>query len=256
MAKAEIQTVTITHKSTTMLTSKDLLYKALEYDVFWNSSKKMRDSTPSECRKQQLDKLLEAFGITKKNAKAATQVPHNLPEGHTAEMIYTVSGSSKSMSRLEYIKTLTDFKYFSTGEFIADADRAKYQALIAQIIATATTIFPEQSKLIGKEPVNLVQLFRSVYNFRLSLYHMFHYSFIKKTNAAFSLEDDYSLHLQKKFMLTMNDNFSEADELLCMLIDPEKRSFKEDEIAFPGYDFAAIDEAWHNELRKGGAGAA
>ncbi len=234
-----------------MLTSKDLLYKALDYDGFWNGSKKMRDSIPSECRKLQLDKLLEAFGITKKNAKAATQAPHNLPEGHTAEMIYAVSGSSKSMNRLEYIKTLADFKYFSSGEFLADADRAKYQPLIAQIIATATTIFPAQSTLIDKEPVNLVQLFWNVYNFRLSVYHMFHYSFSKKASAEFSLEDDYSLHLRKDFIKAMNNNLSEADELLCMLIDPEKRSFKEDEIAFPVYDFTAIDAAWHNESRKG-----
>lgn len=68
--------------------------------------------------------------------------------------------------------------------------------------------------------------------------------------GKFSIEDDYSLHLRQKFMGAMNDNLSEVDDVLCMLIDPEKRTFKEDEIEYPAFDLEAIDEEWKNGLRK------
>lgn len=233
-----------------MLTSKDLLYKALDYDGFWNTSKRMKDSKPSKSRKAQLDKLLKGFGITKKNARVQSQVPREVASNLIVQTVYSTSRSPKSMSRIEYIKTLTDFQYFTRGEFIADIDRAKYQNPIEQIIATTKAIFPEQSKIIDKEPVNLVRLFSNLYNFRLSVYHMFKYNFSQKTNEKFSIENDYSLYLRKKFMESMADDLSEVDQVLCMLIDPEMRKLKEDETDYPHFDLKAIDEEWLHERRK------
>lgn len=233
-----------------MLTSKDLLYKALDYDGFWNTSKRMKDSKPSKSRKAQLDKLFNGFGITKKNARVQSQVPREVNTNLTVRTVYSTSRNPKSMSRIEYIKTLTDFQYFTQGEFIADIDRAKYQNSIEQIISTTKTIFPERLKIIEKGPINLVRLFSNLYNFRLSVYHMFKYSFSQKMSEKFSIEDDYSLYLRKKFMESMANNLSEVDEVLCMLIDPGKRKLKEDEINYPHFDLKAIDEEWLNERRN------
>jgi hypothetical protein len=231
-----------------MLTSKDLLYKALDYDGFWNTSKRMTSSKPSQARKLQLEKLLAAFGISKKNAKL--QVPKKTSSGHYIQTIYFVSNRPKSMTRQEYIKTLTTFKYFSTGEFIADFDKVKYKDLIKRIISTTKRVFPEQLEIINKEPINLAHLFSNLYNFRLSVYHMFKFSFSTKMQEEFSIEEDYSLYLRKKFMESMNNNLSEVDKILCLLIDPAKRKFKEDEIAYPNYDFEILDKEWRNQLRK------
>jgi hypothetical protein len=233
-----------------MLTSKDLLYKALDYDGFWNTSKHMTNSKPSQARKLQLQKLLASFNILKKNVKAETQSPRNVTNSRKIITVYTVSGSTKSMNRLEYIKTLTDFKYFSSGEFIADVDRAKYKTFLKQIVAKAKQFFPEHSELIDTEPINLVHLFSNLYNFRLSVYHIFNYSFDTKMQEKFSVADDYSLYLRKKFMKSMNDNLSEVDKLLCILIDPSKRKFAEDEIAYPSYDLKALDKEWRDKLRQ------
>jgi hypothetical protein len=207
-------------------------------------------SKPSQLRKSQLDKLLKAFGISKKNSKAETQAPHNLSKGQKVVTVYAISGRLKSMNRIEYVKSLTDFKYFSTGEFLADIDRKRYQDLLEKISSVSKTIFPDQSKVIDKRQVNLVHLFSNLYNFRLSVYHMFQYSYSRKMQEEFSIEDDYSLHLRQKFMETMNANLSEVDKTLCLLIDPEKRKFKEDEIDFSTYDFVALDKEWENSLRK------
>ncbi len=233
-----------------MLTSKDLLYTALDYDGFWNTSEQMMNSKPSQSRKLQLEKLLKAFGISKKNVKAESQAPHNVSKGEKVVTVYAISGRPKSMNRIEYIKTLTSFKYFSTGEFIADIESEKYQDLSGQIISITKAVFPQQSKITDQESVNLVQLFSNLYNFRLSVYHMFQYSFSKKMRDEFSIEDDYSLYLRRKFMDAMNDSLSEIDETLCILVDPEKRKVAEDEIDYPNFDLAAIDKEWENGLHK------
>ncbi len=233
-----------------MLTSKDLLYKALDYDGFWNTTKRMTNSKPSQARKLQLDKLLAAFNISKKNVQTETQAPRNVSKGHKVVTGYAVSGRSKSMNRLEYIKTLTDFKYFSSGEFLADIDRAKYKTFIKQTVAKVKQIFPEQSEIIDTEPINLVHLFSNLYNFRLSIFHMFNYSFDTKMHERFSVEDDYSLYLRKEFMRSMNDKLSEVDKTLCNLIDPTSRKFEEDEIDYPNYDFNILDTEWRDALRQ------
>ena len=234
-----------------MLTAIDLLYKALDYDGYWTNSKRMKEAQPSICRKLQLDKLLDGFGIAKKNAKKESQVPDEASGGFIVQLVYFRSGSSKSMNRTEYLETLTEFQYFANGEFIADLDRAKYEDFIAQIISAVKTIFPEQAETIGNESVNLKHLFSDLYNFRLSVHHMFEYNFSMKRREAFSIEDDYGLHLRKKIMEAMNSHLSEVDEILCLLIDPEKRELQEDEIGYPAFDLATIDKEWQNELRKG-----
>ncbi|MBE7170315.1 MAG: hypothetical protein INR73_06980 [Williamsia sp.] len=233
-----------------MLTSKDLLYKALDYDGFWNASKRMTNSKPSQARKLQLDKLLAAFNISKENVQAESQVARNVDKDHKAITVYAVSNRSKPMNRLEYVKTLTDFKYFSSGEFLADKDRSKYKAFIKQTVVKAKQIFPAHSEAIDTEPINLVHLFHTLYNFRLSVYHMFNYSFNARTQEQFSIENDYSLYLRKQFTKSMNNNLSEVDKLLYILIDPAKRKFKEDETGYPHYDFEALDKEWKEGLRQ------
>lgn len=65
----------------------------------------------------------------------------------------------------------------------------------------------------------------------------------------FSIEDDYDLHLRKQFMKSMDNKLSEVDKILCILIDPANRKFKEDEIDFPNYDFKILDKEWRDGLR-------
>ncbi|WP_181304832.1 hypothetical protein [Rufibacter sp. XAAS-G3-1] len=230
-----------------MITARDLLYQALDYDGFWNTSKSRIASRPSQLRKLQLEKLLVGFGISKVNAKSHHAQVNN---EHTIQMVDVVSGHhSKSMNRTEYIKTLNNFKYFSTGEFIADASKEKYQGVIDGIISTAKSIFPEQLEKINEQPVNLTALFRDLYHFRLSIYHMAKYDFSKKRMKLFSIEDDYALYLRTRFIESMDANLSEVDEIVCLLIDPEKRSLEENEIDYPNHNFEIIDKEWENKSR-------
>lgn len=230
-----------------MLTAKDLLYKGLDYGGFWDTSKKMRDSPPSIARRAQLDALLMAFGIDKKNASAATQVPVETAENETVIMVYSTSTNPKSMNRLEYIKSLKNFEYFSSGEFLADRDRTKYEGLISQIISTIKNSFPEQSNVIDQQPLNLVQLFRELYNCRLHFTHMVNFIDRFQINDRFSIETAFTAQVRKRSIDAMSQYLTELDDLLCLLIDPDQRSFNEAEINYPSYDLAALDAAWYQE---------
>ena len=151
------------------------------------------------------------------------------------------------MNREEYLKTLSNFQYFTRGEFIDDKPGEMYQELTNRIISTSKSIFPEQSGVIDNSSVSLVHLFSDLYSFRHSVYLMFTYNYSKKRIKLFSTVDDYSLHLQRKFVESMNNNLSEIDEILCTLIDPENKIIKEAEIDYPDDDLEAIDEEWENE---------
>ncbi len=226
-----------------MFTARDLLFKALDYDGFWNTSKKMLNSKPSKLRKLQMEKLLAGFGISKANAKPKTQTRGNLRIEH----VYFTSRNSKRMNRAEYLKTLTNFRYFTSGEFILDRSQEQYQDLMDRIISTTKNAFPEQSNIIDKEPVSLVHLFRDLYNFRLSVYHMKKYTYSVKRMKLFSTEDDFTLYLRKNFISSLDIGLAETDEILCTLIDLENKTVMEDEIDYPEDDLKPLDEEWENE---------
>jgi hypothetical protein len=229
-----------------MFTARDLLYKAMDYDGFWNTSKKMLNSKPSTLRKLQLEKLLIGFDISKVNAKPQTQTKGNL----RIEQIYFTSRNSKQMNRTEYLKTLTNFRYFTRGEFISDRSPKMYQDLIAQIISTSKRVYPEQSEFIDKEPVNLVQLFRDLYSFRHSVYAMNKYNYSRKSLKLFSTEDDYAQYLRNNHISSTETGLAETDKILCTLIDPENKTVTEDEISYPEDNLKTLDEEWENERQN------
>ena len=233
-----------------MLTSKDLLQKALDYDMFWNGSKKMRDSIPAKARKSQIDALLKGFGISRKNARSLSQVPSEGKANMTCETIYGNNRRKKSMGRLDHIKTLTDVEYLSSGEFLADRERSIYQSIIDQITASNKSFFPEQAVVLEGRAgiVNLVRLFANLYRFRLSIRQLHHYPFTEKPSKESSPDDNYSRYLKEPFINSLETNLTEIDNLLCFFIDPEKRTLLEDEIEYPYFDLDNLDADWVKQL--------
>lgn len=157
------QALLVPRKLPNMFTAKNLLYKALDYDGFWNSSKRLRDSEPSKVRKLQLDSLLKVFQIAKKNATSPSQVPtRTLKDNLTIKTFYATSKNQKSLERLDYIKTLRDFQYLTHGEFIVDLDREKYQNILIQIVPVIKRNIPTEAKNIEPDSINLVHLFSNL----------------------------------------------------------------------------------------------
>ncbi len=228
-----------------IFTSKDLLYKVLDYDGLWNTSKQMLISRPSQIRLLQIEKLFAGFGIAKTNARSGSQIK----EAHRYETVYSISGHLESMDRFTYLKSLTDVQYFTTGEFISDLPTEIYHDLTERIISTSKTIFPDQAETIDKESVRLNHLFSDLYGFRLSLYHLTN-AFARKRINTFSPGDDYALYLRNRFFASLQINLSEIDEILCTLIDPEKKSLREEDINYPEDDLKAIDDNWQKQRKN------
>ena len=234
-----------------MITAKTLLYKVLDYDWIWNSSKKMRDTASSKARKLQIDSLLKAFEISKKNAISTSQVPPRTNDKNViSKMFYGSSRRRNSLKRLDYIKTLTNFHYFISGEFLADRERDRYNDTLTHIISVVNTSFPHKIQNNEPRPVNLVRLFYDLYNLRHIAFNTFESSFLKQTSQDFLIEDAYGQTLKESFIKNLRINFTEIDEVLCLLIDPEKRSFSEAEIKYPEFDLEVLDLNWQEAFRN------
>lgn len=236
-----------------MLTAKDLLYKAIDYDGFWNSSKRMRDSEPAKARKLQLESLLKAFNILKENAKNASQIPRQISSKKIIiKTIYSTSSNPNHTERLEYIKTLNNLQYFTYGEFLGDVDRLKYKDFLNHIISVSKINSPAQIKNIEINSINLVRLFCSLFNIRKIIYHTLESNYIYQPRNGFSVEEEYPNYLNHLFVNRIPHNLAEIDEALCLLIDPEKKSFNEHEILYPTLNLDAVDLNWKKSLSCSG----
>jgi hypothetical protein len=205
-----------------MITAKDLLYKALDYDNFWHSTERLKKSDAGKARKAQLDSLLAAFNISKKNINSAANKPYVMDKHQYAENFYSVSGRSKTMNRFEYIKSIDNIRYFTTGEFIADIGITHYNKISKRILKKVIRIFPDYKAPIVDDRINLVLLFSKLFNYRHSIHFMLNVALRESITKDTAIEECYSIHLEKRAREKINTNLKEIDSLLCFLIDPKK----------------------------------
>ena len=59
------------------MTAKDLLYKILDYHYLWTLPQN-RKSKPAKLRYQQIETLLDAFGLTKKKVNPLVQIKYTI----------------------------------------------------------------------------------------------------------------------------------------------------------------------------------
>ncbi len=237
-----------------MLTSKDLLYKALEYDTFWNSSsKRVKNTASSKARKMQLDSLLAAFDISKKNVKSASQLPYHSEADSYSESFYSITGRSDSMNRYEYVKHLDNFRYFTMGEFIADKadkDWTVYKQILKRINQIFGQIYPNHKENFKNQQINLVRLFSNLYLYRQSIHFALNIDLVTTVEESLSIEDSYSLYFKRSISKRINNSTQAIDKLLCLLIDPQKRKFTEEQIGYVDYDFNMLDKESIRNLNK------
>ena len=85
-------------------------------------------------------------------------------------------------------------------------------------------------------------LFSDLLEFRQEIY--------KVTNPMWRLQSGgtlgrlYSEYLKKQMRQSIVDNLNEIDDILCLILDPEKRAFNADAIHYKEIDFKEMDMEW------------
>jgi hypothetical protein len=211
------------------MTAKDLLHKYLNYDYLWRSH---TEDEPSKIRLQQLNILLEVFNISTKNA-----VP--------SDVNYLSVGVTDSMSRKEYLSELTDPEYFEMGEFLNDRPYATNK----EVVMMATSAVGEIMKhsIEGhKNEIHITWLFSDLLSYRREAYRFAYPPGGMLEGHSVGLY--YSFYLQHKLREAIQPGLEEIDEVLWLLIDPQKSDIPLAELVsrfnYPDADLDKLDLDW------------
>lgn len=214
------------------MTAKDLLHKYLNYDYLWRIHS---EDEPSKIRLQQLNILFEAFNISTKNA-----VP--------SQVNYLSVGTDDIMNRKDYIAELTDLEYFTLGEFLNDRPYATNKKVV-KMATSAMGEIKERTIEGFKNEIHITWLFSSLLEYRSDAYRFAYPP--SGMMEGYSVGLYYSFYLQHKLTASMQPGLEEIDEVLWLLIDPQKRDIPLAELIsqfnYPNPDLDRIDLDWRIE---------
>ncbi len=218
------------------MTAKDLLYKILDYHYLWTLPQNKK-SKPAKLRYQQIETLLDAFGLTKKKVNPLVQIK------------YTIAGNKEGLDRARVLNKLTNLEYLLRGEFLHDREKDAHAELNKTIIETITTLYPIMTEHINRRPVDIGWLFNNLLHFRQEVYNLTYPN--GGMLEGFSAGLHYSFYLQDKLKALITDNLNEIDETLWLILDPTKRDLEMHTLVskynYVDHNFNAIDLEWRME---------
>lgn len=211
------------------MTAKDLLYKILDYNYLWSLPNR-KNSKPATVRLSQIESLQDAFGLSKKYINPLTQLK------------YVVTGSGQKLNRAQHLNKLTNLEYLLRGEFLHERQHDANKELSDIIRTTLISIHPGLRDHINEKPADIGWLFNNLLHFRQDVYKLTYPN--EGMLEGYSNGLHYSFYLQHKLKKTIQDNLTEIDETLWLILDPEKREISIEEINYPSEDLDAIDLDW------------
>ena len=206
------------------MTAKDLLYKYLDYNYIWSGSGRIKDK-PSIIRRQQIEALLSAFGLSKKYIKPLIQIK------------YSIFGKKGELNRSKYLNKLTD---------LHDRPYEDNQDLANKAIDRIKEIYKNIPGGKENEPVDFGWMYNNLLNFRQEIYN------VSCPNEGmlegFSVGLIYSHYLQSELKKIINKNLDEIDDTLWLILDPTKKEIDLEilisEFNYPDVDLEAVDLDW------------
>ncbi len=215
------------------MTAKDLLYKILDYQCSWTHPQAM-NSKPAKFRLEQIESLLDAFGLTKKYVNPFVQKK------------YSVVGNKESLDRSRHLNKLTNLEYLLHGEFLHDREKDANAELSKKIVETITLLYPNMTEHINRRPTDIGWLFNNLFNFRQEVYQLTYPD--GGMLEGFSAGLYYSFYLKHKLKTLITDNLNEIDETLWLILDPAKRDIEMNTLVnqykYVDHDFKALDLDW------------
>ncbi|WP_347069836.1 hypothetical protein [Flavobacterium sp. WV_118_3] len=218
------------------MTAKDLLYKILDYQYLW-ALPHNKNSKPANLRLEQMESLLDAFGLAKKNIDPLVQIKD------------FISGDKESVDRAKRLKKLTNLDYLVQGEFLYDREDHENAVLSEKVRETIISLYPNMTAHINERPINISWLYNNLFLFRKEVYKLTYPN--GGMAEGFSAGLHYSFYLQNKLKTCITDNLNEIDETLWLILDPAKRDIDMNTLVsqynYIDHDFKAIDFDWEME---------
>lgn len=211
------------------MTAKDLLYKILDYNYLWSLPNRIH-SKPAMVRLSQIESLQNAFGLSKEYISPITQIK------------YAIVGDKHKLKRAQHLSNLTNLEYLLRGYFLYVRQEEANKELSEKVKTTLTSIDPGMAKHINENPVDIKWLFDSLLHFRQEVYKLTYPN--EGMLEGYSSGLHYSFYLQRRLKKTIQDNLSEMDETLWLILDPEKREISKEKINYPDVDLSSIDLEW------------
>jgi len=208
------------------LSSKDLLYKILEFQTHWVG---YSDIKPVTARLAQLDSLIEAFQLSKKYVNPLVKI------------FYSFWGSSTDIDRATKLSQMSNLEYVLAAEFLHDRTEKSLQEL-AEVIQIQYVSLYSKNTFNSFELEDISILFSDLLTYRLDLYKLTNINL--KIFEGFPAGIEISDHLKTSLYLSINQNIDKIDEFLCLILDPMARNFTKNEINYPDFDLDDIDAEW------------
>jgi hypothetical protein len=212
------------------MTAKDLLHTILDYQHIWVLSQHTL-SKSAETRRQQIDALQEAFGLTKKNVNPSLQI--------------TYSMNGEEFDRTTRLKSMTNLQYLTSGEFLTDRPEEQNHELAQRIKVVISAMYPHMP-VNRMEKSHIPWLFNNLFNFRGEIYKVSYRD--AGPVEGFSAGLSYSHYLKKKLKDIIKSNVEEIDETLCLILDPTKSTIEKRELVenykYPDVDLDTLDADW------------
>ncbi|MCH2225056.1 MAG: hypothetical protein MK066_09835 [Crocinitomicaceae bacterium] len=215
------------------MTAKDLLHKILDYNYLWSRSDLLNDK-PSVLRRQQIESLLDAFGLSKKHVNPLVQIK------------YSIVGEKDKLSRAKQLNKLTNIQYLMQGEFLHDRPYEENMELAERAINKIKEMYKHAPEDRMNRPVDIGWMFNNLFNFRQEIYKVA--SPNEGMLEGFSVGLIYSKYLQSELKKLITDNLDDIDDTLWLILDPKKREFDIEELKsrfnYPDVDLDKIDLDW------------
>lgn len=218
------------------MTAKDLLHKLLDYNYLWTRKDLLNDK-PSVIRRQQIESLLEAFGLSKKYVNPLVQIK------------YSIVGKKGELSRIKQLNKLTNIQYLMHGEFLHDRPYEENQELADIAINKIKELYKHTPEDRMNRPVDIGWMFNSLLNFRQEIYKVAYPN--GGMLEGFSVGLVYSQYLQLELKNLIQDNLDDIDNTIWLILDPQKREIDievlKSKFNYPDIDLDKIDMDWRVE---------
>ena len=212
------------------MTVRDLLYKILEYNYLWVLPQNI-NSKPAKVRLSQIEILLDAFGLSKKYVNSLI-----------LHLKYITN--KEELDRGKHLNSLSNIQYVTYGEFLKDREKGANKEIADIALTKIKEIYPDvPERFISKKAVDVSWMFNNLFHFREAIYKMSYPN--GGMLEGFEVGFLYSLHLQKQLQEVIKNNLSDIDEALCLILDPQKRVFTNEEINYTEVDLEKIDLEWN-----------